>query len=299
MVGSHNMKNRLTVLAFLLPSLVGFSVFILLPTVSTVGLSFTNFSGGSTLSFVGLRNYVTAFSSDRFINALGVTIRFVVFSVIFQLGFGLLFALVLNGDFFGRTFFRGLFFLPVVLSNIAVSLAFLLMLNPRRGPVNQFLVNIGLEAQPWLTSPNTALGTIIAITVWQSFGYFMVLFLAGLQTISPSLYENADLDGASRLQKLKSITLPLLTPTTFFAVTIAIIRGFQVFDQVFIMTGGQDGGGPSGSTSVLVFAIYRSAFSHFQMGYAAAQATLLLSVVLIITVVQYRGQRRWVNYDLT
>jgi multiple sugar transport system permease protein len=298
MVGSKTFGSRITVLVFLLPSLVGFAIFILAPTIATVGLSLTNFSGGSSLDFVGLRNYVTAFSSARFLNAIGVTFRFVLFSVFFQLGFGLIFALLLNGNLIGKTFFRGLFFLPVVLSNIAVSLAFMLMLNPSRGPINQFLVSLGMEAQPWLTSPDTALGTIVSITVWQSFGYFMVLFIAGLQTISPSLYENADLDGASKLQKLKSITLPMLTPTTFFAVTIAIIRGFQVFDQVFMMTGGQDGGGPSGSTSVLVFVIYRNAFANFQMGYASSQATVLLFIVLLITVIQYRGQRRWVNYDL-
>lgn len=298
MVGSKSFNSNVTVLVFLLPSLVGFMIFILAPTIATVGLSFTNYSGGSNHTFVGIRNYVTAFSSARFLNALEVTFRFVLFSVIFQLGLGLFFALLLNGNLVGKTVFRGLFFVPVVLSNIAVSLAFMLLLNPRRGPINQFLVSMGLDAQPWLTSPSTALATIIGITVWQSFGYFMVIFIAGLQTISPSLYENADLDGASRLQKLKSITLPMLTPTTFFAVTIAIIRGFQVFDQVFMMTGGQDGGGPSGSTSVLVFVIYRNAFANFQMGYASAQATVLLVMVLLITVAQYRGQKRWVNYDL-
>ncbi|HUX22529.1 MAG TPA: sugar ABC transporter permease, partial [Spirochaetia bacterium] len=157
--------------------------------------------------------------------------------------------------------------------------------------------SVGVGAQPWLASPATALGTIIFVSVWQSFGYYMVLFLAGLQSISPSLYESAELDGAGLLRKLVSITIPMLTPTTFFCVTTAIIKGFQVFDLVYIMTGGRQGGGPAGSTTVLVFDVYRNAFEFFRMGYASAEATVLLIFLLVITTIQYRSQRGWVSYD--
>jgi multiple sugar transport system permease protein len=298
-VQHSKLSYSLIVLSFLLPSLVGFVAFILMPTIATVGLSFTDYRGGGDFSFIGLQNYIDAFRSESFINSLWVTIRFVAVSVILQLGIAMAFALMLNGDRKGKNFFRGLFFIPVVLSNIAVSMGFSLLFDVRRGPINQFLSTVGLDPLPFLTSPDTALGTIIFVMVWQQFGYFMVIFLAGLQTISPSLYENADLDGAGFLQKLTRITLPMLSPTTFFAVVVAIIRGFQVFDQVYILTGGQWGGGPQGSTSVLVFRIYQDAFTHFRMGYAAAQSTVLLLFVLVITVFQYVRQSRWVNYDVT
>ena len=299
MTRRNTVSYRLVVLSFLLPSLVGFATFILIPTIATVGLSFTDFRGGSDFGFVGLKNYVQAFKTPAFLNSLWVTLKFVVISVTAELVLALAFALMLNQERPGKTFFRGLFFIPVVLSNIAVSMGFSLIFDVRRGPVNQFLESVGFDPLPFLTSPDTALGTIMFVMVWQQFGYFMVIFLAGLQTISPSLYENADLDGASYLQKLKSITLPMLSPTTFFAMVVAIIRGFQVFDQVFILTGGQFGGGPQGSTSVLVFKIYQNAFTHFRMGYAAAQATVLLLFVLLVTVIQYTRQTKWVNYDAT
>ena len=143
------------------------------------------------------------------------------------------------------------------------------------------------------------MATIIMVTVWQNSGYYMVLFLAGLQSINPSLYESADLDGAGLFRKLWSITVPMLTPTTFFCVTTAVIKGFQVFDLVYIMTGGQQGGGPDRSTTVLVYDIYRNAFSSFRMGYASAEATVLLIVLLVITTVQYRLQKGWVSYEAT
>jgi multiple sugar transport system permease protein len=136
------------------------------------------------------------------------------------------------------------------------------------------------------------------VTVWQSFGYYMVLFLGGLQTISRSLYEAAAIDGAGAVRRFFAVTLPGLSPIMFYSITIAVIRAFQVFDQVYIMTGGQLGGGPAGSTSVLVFDIYKNGFSQFRFGYAAAESVALLGIVLIVTAVQQRGQKRWVNYDV-
>jgi multiple sugar transport system permease protein len=297
MIFRKGVKNGLVVGSFLLPSFVGFFVFILLPMASTMALSFTDYSGGKRLKLVGILNYVTALQSGAFLQSLWVTVQFVVFSVAFQLLLAFVFALLLNGRIVGRTFFRGLFFLPSILSSIAVALAFIIILNVDKGPLNMAFRSIGLPGLPWLTSPKTALGTIIFVTVWQSFGYYMVLFLSGLQSINPSLYESAELDGAGAFRKLLNITIPMLTPTTFFCVTTAIIKAFQVFDQVYIMTGGQDGGGPGGSTSVLVFQIYKDAFRDFRMGYASAEATVLLIVLLIVTTIQYRAQRGWVSYD--
>jgi multiple sugar transport system permease protein len=294
----YSYKDTLVMLSFLLPSFIGFILFIFGPMVATIVLSFTNYAGGANVRFIGFTNYLSAFRSNSFQQSLWVTLQFVVGFVSISILTALIFALMLNENKPGRNLFRGLFFIPAVLSNIAVGLAFSLLFDVRRGPINQFLVSLGLTPLTFLQSPDTSLATIIFVSVWQQFGYFMVVFLAGLQTINKSLYESANIDGARYLQKLRFITIPMLSPTMFFAVIIAVIRGFQVFDQVFVMTGGQSGGGPRGSTSVIVFNIYQDAFTHFRMGYAAAQATILLLIVLTITVINYQGQKKWVNYDI-
>jgi len=286
------------VAVFLLPSFIGFLVFLAIPMFATVGISMTNFSGGPRYDFIGFANYINAFRSVAFRNTLLTTFNFTFWTVILQLSLGLAFAMLLNKKMFGRNFSRGVMFLPNVLSSVAVALVFSLIFDPRQGPVNQYLLALGLPAPEWLAGLHSALPTIIMITVWQSFGYYMVLFLGGLQTISSSLYEAADIDGAGPVRRFLSITLPGLSPIIFFAVTIAIIRGFQVFDLIFVMTGGQHGGGPAGATTVMVFSIYRNAFSQFRFGFAAAESVVLLAVVLLVTIIQQRGQKRWVSYDV-
>jgi multiple sugar transport system permease protein len=174
----------------------------------------------------------------------------------------------------------------------------MIIFHPQKGPVNNFLISIGLDPLPWLTGIKTALPTIIFIVLWQTVGYYMVLLLSGLQTINPALYEAAEIDGASGVQKFLHVTIPMLTPVLFLCIILAIIRAFQVFDQIFVLTGGQDGGGPAGSTTTLVFEVYLNAFSHWKMGYASAEATILLIIILIITVIQYWRQSKWVSYDI-
>lgn len=286
------------VAAFVLPSLLGFIIFIALPIFFAIGISLTDYSGGSKFQFTGLKNYVVAFHSALFLKSLWVTVVFTFWVVLFQILLGLAFALWLNDRIFGRNFFRSVIFMPNVLSSVAISLAFMLILDPQRGPLNQLLRHLGLPTSPWLGGEGSALPTIIMVTVWQSFGYYMVLFLGGLQTISRTLYEAAAIDGASSVRRFFAVTLPGLSPIMFYSITIAIIRAFQVFDQVFVMTGGQSGGGPAGATSVLVFDIYKNGFSQFRFGYAGAESIILLGMVMIITVIQQRGQKKWVNYDV-
>jgi multiple sugar transport system permease protein len=280
-----------TVLAFLLPGLAGFIVFTALPILMAAGLSFTNYSGGPRFRFIGLTNYLRAFKNPDFINSLLVTFKFTLGTVASQIVLGLLFALALNEAFPGRNVFRSIFFLPVGLS-------FVMILNPKTGPLNQALRALGLDPPLWLTSDRSALASIIMVTVWQSFGYYMVLFLGGLMSIDKGLYEAADIDGAGAIRKFFSVTLPGLTPVMFFAVTIAVINAFKVFDQVYTMTGGQLGGGPAGATNVLVFDIYVNAFTHLRFGYSSAESVVLLAIVLSVTIAQNRGQRKWVSYDI-
>ncbi len=286
------------VLLFLLPSFAGFILFLIIPMLSSAVLSFTNYSGGFTLKFIGFDNYTRAFTSSTFLNSLKVTVVFVIGAVTLQLFLGLLYALILDEGLWGRRFFRSLFFMPVVLSSIAISLAFMLLLHPSQGPVNAFLKSVNLKPLGWLADIKTALPTILLVFVWQNFGYYMVIFISGLQSISPTLYEAAEIDGCGAWRKFWSITFPMLTPVTFFSLIMAVIKSFQVYEQVYIMTGGPEGGGPAGSTSVLVFEIYRSGFTHFQFGYASAQAFILMLIVLCITIIQYRGQKKWVNYEI-
>lgn len=286
------------VLTFLLPSFLGFCLFILLPIFISIGLSFTNYRGGKKIAFIGLKNYLVAFKSSAFQGAFEVTLMFVLALIVLQIGLGLLFALILNQRIVGQGFFRSVIFLPVVLSTVATSLTFALIFNPQKGPLNQFLMSLGFEQMPWLTSPKTALLTIVLVVVWQTVGYYMIILLSGLQTINPSLYEAAEIDGANSVQKLWHVTLPMLTPVLFLSVILALIRAFQIFDQIFVMTGGQVGGGPARSTTTLVFDIYLNAFGSWKMGYASAEATILLAIILVVTVLQYWRQQKWVTYDI-
>ena len=286
------------VIIFILPSFLGFLLFLAAPMFAALGISLTNFSGGPNFHFIGTTNYSNAFKSASFLRYLSITIIFSFWTVIIQLVLGLAFALLLNKKFFSRNFSRGVIFLPNVLSSVAVGLVFSLIFDAKQGPINRFLLSLGLPAPLWLAGENTALLTIIMVTVWQNFGYYMILFLGGLQTISPALYEASAIDGAGSFRRFCSVTLPGLSPIIFFSVTIAIIRAFQVFDQIFVMTGGQLGGGPAGATNVLVFDIYKNGFAHFRFGYAAAESVLLLIIILAVTLVQQQGQKRWVNYDL-
>jgi multiple sugar transport system permease protein len=284
---------------FLIPSFAGFVVFILFPILSSFMLSFTSYSGSfANTKLVGLHNYKLIFSDPKFWKSLSVTMVFVFFSVIFQLLLGFMFAVILNSKIRGRIIFRALLFLPVVLSNIAVCMAFLFIFHPGAGPMNNFLKSIQLPQLQWLADKNTALLTIIIVFIWQSFGYYMIIFLSGLQSINPTLYEAADMDGASPFRKFVSVTLPGISPVVFFSMIIALINAFKVFDHVYVMTGGQYGGGPADSTRVLAFDIYRNGFLFWQISKGAAESVVLFIIVLIITVIQLRLQKRWVNYDI-
>ncbi len=266
--------------------------------ITTFGVAFTNYSGGPRWKFVGFRNFQFLLKSTIFRQSLKVTFSFVFYTVILQIVMGLLFALILNQNIRGRNFFRSLFFMPNVLSTVGISLAFSLIFHPTSGFANIVLEFLGLKPNTWLTSPDTALMSIIVVTIWMTFGYYMVIFLGGLQSINRTLYEAAWIDGANGFQAFFKITLPMLSPTMFFAMTMSIIGSFKVFNQVFMMTGGQLGGGPAGSTNVVVFDIYLNSFVNYEFGYASAEALILLVIILIITVIQYRNQKKWVTYDL-
>lgn len=287
MIGSKK-SNRLWVLFFLLPSLLGFALFIIYPIFYSLGVSFTNWDLINAKEFVGFGNYTRLLSDPQFWNSLKNTFYFIIGYLPSVMIIGLLIALLLNSKLKMKVLFRGIYFLPVVTSWVAVSLVWKWLFNPKFGLINYFIEMIGLSGPSWLNDPKTAMIAIIITSVWKDIGFIMVLYLGGLQNISTSLYEAAGIDGASKFQQFWKITLPMLKPTTFFVSMISLINSFQVFDQVNIMTEG----GPGDSTTVLVQNIYNSAFKYSKMGYAAAMSWVLFLIILVVSLVQMWGERK-------
>ena len=286
-------KDERTAWAFLLPSLVLFATFTGIPVIAALGISFTQWDLFNPARFIGLDNYTKLFGDPIFARVMGNTAYFVLLSVPVQMLIGLGCALALNRGIRGQTFFRIAYFLPVVTSTIAAALVWAWLFNANFGLINALLSLVGITDVPrWLASTQWAMPAVIIVSIWQNLGYAMVLFLAGLQNIRADLYDAAAIDGARGWRRLWFITLPLLSPTTFFVLIISIIGSFQIFELVFVMTQA----GPANATNTLVYYIYQNGFQFYQMGYASAAAMVLFLIVLIFTLVQYKLQRRWVHY---
>ncbi len=279
---------------FLLPNLLGFAVFTFFPVVAALIISFTDWDLLQAPTWVGLENYRRLLSDPLFGQVLRNTALYVLGTVPLQMALALAVALALNQRIPGQLFFRTAYFMPVVASTVAVALVWRWIFNYDFGLLNSFLYMVGIQDPPnWLGSTRWALVSIIIMSIWQQVGYSMVLFLAGLQGVPQQLYEAAKIDGAGPSARFWFITLPMLSATTFFVLVISIINSFQVFDQALIMTQG----GPANATNTIVFHIYRNAFQFFRMGYASAMAWVLFAIIFAVTLMQFRYQRRWVNYD--
>lgn len=282
----------------LLPTIVGVIIFFAVPLGISFYLSFTDaklLGGGA---FVGVDNYARAFGDAKFRLALGNTFWFTLGTMILSILPALGLAILLNQKIRGQAFFRGLFFLPVVASVVGVSLVWRYLLNYDFGFVNYALSFIGIAPHAWLTDANTALWSVVFVVAWRTVGYNLVIFLAGLQGIPPQLYEAAGIDGASRWQQFRSITLPMLSPTTFFIVVTTLINCLQEFPVPYALGATRSGSaGPANSMLTVVYHLYQEGFRSFRMGYASALAWILFGIIMIITVIQFRGSKRWVNYD--
>lgn len=288
-----NFKALSVGLAFVFPNLVCFVLFTLIPVIAGLAISFTNYDGFGTMEFIGLDNYIKLFQDEYFYISLTNNVIFMLICVPLELIWGLLLALGLSKHSKLNPILKVLFFFPTITSMVVVSIVWMVLLNPVQGPINQALLSLGISEPPgWLTSSTWALITIIFIMAWKSAGYYMVLFLGGLQSIPEALYEAAEMDGATGFKRFWHITLPMLSPTTFMVTILAIINSFKVFDAIKIMTEG----GPGRATNVLVYRIYQESFQYYRFGYGSAIAMILFLIVLIITLVQFRGQKKWVNY---
>lgn len=286
LVGLTKQQTRKWLLLFLLPSMTGFLIFVLTPILASFGISFTDWDLLSSINFIGLKNYAEVLKDAEFWQSFRNTLGFIVGYLPLVTIFGLLAALLVNSKIRFKSFFRGIYFLPVVTSWVAVSLVWKWLFNPSYGLLNYFLSLINIHGPQWLEDPKTAMIAIVLTSVWKDIGFIMVIYLGGLQSIDLSYYEAAEVDGATTVQQFFKITLPLLRKTSFFVLTISLINSFQVFDQVNIMTGG----GPGNATSVVVQSVYNHAFRYFQMGYATAESWILFIVILIVTLIQMKGQ---------
>jgi multiple sugar transport system permease protein len=272
-------------LLFLSPTLVIFTAFILFPVFFSFYLSFQKwnmFSGDST--FVGLDNYARMIQSEEFWMVLKNTAIYTFGTIPLNMALSLWVAYILNKKIIGKKFLRTAFFAPVIISPVAAAVIWRWLYDPNFGLVNYAVALVGIDPVNWLNEPTAAMFALIIMGVWKTFGINMVLFSAGLQGIPETYYEAADLDGASKWDKFWRITVPLLSPTTFFIMIMSMISSFQVFDIVYVLTSG----GPLGSTKVLVFYVYEYAFKFFEMGYASAISYFLFAILFILTMLQVK-----------
>lgn len=280
---------------FLAPDLLGTLVFAVGPVLAAFALGFVAWDILTPPRFVGFDNYRELLFEDTVFHQVMVnTSVYVLATVPIRTVLSLLLAIALNQSIRGVSIFRAAYFLPTITSAVAAATVWRWIYEPNFGLLNSLLYAIGVPHPPaWLSSPSWAMPALILLGVWQGLGFQMVIFLAGLQGIPLHLYEAASIDGAGWWARFRHITVPLISPTTFFVLIISVIGSYQVFDQAFVLTEG----GPGYATTTLVYYIYEYAFQFFKMGYAAAMAWILFAIVFVLTVVQFRVQSRWVHYD--
>ena len=278
---------------FILPSYLGFAVFVLFPVLFSLFLSFTSWnfiSGLDSIEFVGLKNFARLFRDEWFIDSMRNTLIYAFTTVPIGLAIALVLAAVINKYVFAPNFAKMLLFLPYISSVVAISVVWMVILHPTFGPVNNLLTSMGVENPPrWFVDINWALPSIIAMSIWRQLGYMVLVYIAGLKAISDELYEAADIDGANPVQKFFKVTIPMVSPATFFLLIMGMIQSFRVFDEISVITQG----GPARATTVLAFYMYRTAFEYYEMGYASAITWAMFVLIFAVTLVQWRGQKRF------
>ena len=289
MRGWWNRNQRLLIpYIFIAPNVVVFAVFMFVPILLAFYISLNEWTLIGTPTFVGLGNYLDMLEDSEFLRAFYNTVVYTLGTVPTSIALGLVVALGLNRKLPGRTLLRSIFFVPVIISLVAVALIASWIFNDNYGIINAALSAVGIGGVPWLSSARWAMISLIIATLWIRLGFNMVIYLAALQSIPTELYDAARVDGASGWRRFRHITWPLLGPTTFLLVIINIIYSLHVFDLIYVMTGG----GPGFSTTVLVQYIYQMAFTEGQMGYASAIGVVLYLLLLIFTVFQWRVTRQ-------
>ncbi len=289
---SKFLRENLTGYGFIAPWLIGFLLFTSFPFLSSIYLSFTRYNIVTPPVWVGGQNYKMLLHDDpQFHTALWVTLRFAAVSVPLGIVCGVALALLLNQNVRGLSIYRTIFFLPSIVPTVATATIFLWLLNPEIGLVNGMLHKIGIEGPAWLLDPKWAPWSLIMMSLW-GVGGSMVIYLAGLKDIPAYLYEAALLDGANPVQRLRHVTIPMLTPVIFFNLIMGVIGAFQYFTEAYVMTKG----GPEDSTLYYALYLFQRAWRYLDMGYASALAWVLFAVIMTINIVLFRSQKKWVHY---
>jgi ABC-type sugar transport system permease subunit len=279
-----HLRYHLTAYLFIAPIVILFGIFRVYPSIQTLAYSFFRVELlRGRFTFIGFENFFDLLSDKIFLKAVVNTLIYVISIVPISAGLALILAVLFNTHFRLKELFKAIYFAPMVTSTVAAAMVWLWLYNPQFGLFNVILKLFGFPAQPWLMSSHQALPSIIIFSIWKSLGYNLIIYIAGLQAIPDVYYEAARIDGAGSVQQFFKITLPLLTPTTTFILIYNSILSFQVFDQVFVLTGG----GPAYATTVVVLELYQQAFLKYRFGYASAMAMVLFLFILSITIGQY------------
>ena len=280
---------------FVSPMIIGVSVLVLLPIFATFILSFADWKFVASidqLKWVGFANFKELLSDDVFRKSL-INNAIFIFTVPICMAISLLLAVVIDKSVYMKSFFKVAFFMPYISSVVAIAVVWQVLFHPSAGPINQTLMSLGIDDPPkWIADPNFALLSVMLIQIWISVGFNLIIYIAGLQSIPKELYEAADIDGANAWVKFRHITFPMISPTSFFLLITGIISTFKVFDLIAVLTKG----GPMHSTSMIVWHLYDTAFVNLDIGYASSMAVILFVIVFAITIIQWFGQKKWVNY---
>ena len=291
----HKLRSEKTGYLFILPWFIGLILFTVGPMIFSLVLSFSKWdiiTGIGSIQFVGLENFINIFKDELFYQSLKVTFIFALVSVPLYQVISILVAMLLNMRTRGMKFFRLTFFMPSIIPAVAVSMMWMMILNPEYGILNRALSLFGIEGPAWLQDPNYALSALMVMGVW-GIGNTIIIYLSGLQGVPEELYEAAQLDGAGVVRKFMNITIPMISPTIFFNLIMGIIGGFQYFTQAFVMTNG----GPLNSTLFYNLYLYNKAFVDYEMGYASALSWILFAIIMLFTLIVIRSSSAWVYYN--
>lgn len=286
-------KDLVSILIFVLPAAIPLSIFWIGPMLKAIFISFTDWDYiTSNYNIVGFENYKDLFENTMFYSALKNTFVFTIGTLIPTIAGGLAIALILKNRIKGSALYKAIIFSPWITPTVAISIVWSWILEPRYGFANYILQVFNLPKSEWLQSSDTAMLGVIIVTVWKGLGWAMVFYLTALERVPNELYEAASVDGANRWHKFKSITLPLISPTTFFLTIITTINSLQAYDQIQVLTQG----GPSGSTRTILYMYYQAAFENFNIGQATAIATVILGITGVLATIQFVASKRWVHY---
>ncbi|WP_019909850.1 carbohydrate ABC transporter permease [Paenibacillus sp. HW567] len=282
-------------LLFVSPMLIGVTILVLIPIIATLVLGFADWNfvqGFDGIHWVGLQNFTNLLQDDMFIRSVRNNFIFLLTVPVYLL-VSMVLAILIDRYVYMKGYFKIAYFVPYVSMTVAVAIVWQVLFQPSYGPINEMLKAIGISDPPkWIADPHFALISIMMISIWISIGFNMIIYIAGLQSIPKDLYEAADIDGANAWTKFRRITFPLLSPTTFFLLVTGIIATFKVFDIIAVLTQG----GPIGSTTMMVWYLYDTAFVNLKVGYASAIAVVLFIFVMLITFGQWLAEKKWVNY---